>query len=114
MTKATILIGISALLSIGSAQAANTWSPDVKVASINVSNINAPGIWLTFTTPPYGGVPCSTPNTKGDYWLGGGPENVNQMVSIATAALINSRNVSVYWRGECRAGYPVLLGITLK
>jgi hypothetical protein len=50
--------------------------------------------------------------------LGGGVDNVNKMTSIATDALVYSRNVAVFWGGNCSGGgttgYPILLGVWLK
>lgn len=99
----------------GSAVEAANWSTPVKIASIEVSNVNTEGVWLSFTSPPYSSHTCSLKN--GQYRLAGGDANINKMTAIATAALVNSRNVTVYWNG-CDGGgtngYPILLGLTLK
>jgi hypothetical protein len=111
MSKITVFIGILALISGGAAEAAS-WSHDVRVAAIEVSNVNAEGVWVSFTPAPYPGTSC--PNKNGQYWLRGGPTNVDKMTAIATSALVNSRTVTVYWDDTCFSGYPVLKGITLK
>lgn len=98
-----------ALISAGAAEAAG-WSGNVRIATIEVSNVNAEGVWLSFTTPPFA---TSCPS-KVQYWLQGGPSNVDKMTAIATSALVNSRLVAVYWDGTCASGYSVLKGITLK
>jgi hypothetical protein len=99
----------------GPAQAAN-WSGNVKIASIEVSNWNSAGVWLSFTSAPYTSHKCSI--KSGQYMLGGGADNVEKMTSIATAALVNSRNVTVFWGDGCSgggtSGYPILVGLTLK
>jgi hypothetical protein len=111
MSKITVFIGLLALILGSSAEAAN-WSGNVKIAAIEVSNVNALGVWVSFTTPPYPTNPCPTKN--GQYVLGGGQANIDKMTAIATSALVNSRTVTVYWSGGCATSYPVLLGITLK
>lgn len=111
----TLFLGLLTFQFGGVVEAAN-WSGNVKVASIEVSSVNAAGVWLSFTTAPYTSHSCS--NNNGQYMLGGGAANVDKMTSIATAALANSRNVSVFWGGGCSGGgstgYPILLGVTLK
>ena len=98
----------------GPAEAAN-WSAPVKITSIQVSNVNSAGVWLTFAPAPYTSHNCTA--KSGEWRLGGGDANIKEMTSIATAALVNSRNVTVYWSG-CDGGgtngYPILLGLTLK
>jgi hypothetical protein len=113
MKKITmLLIGLLALISGGAAEAAN-WSHDVRIAAIEVSNVNFEGVWVSFTTPPYPGTtPCPTKN--GQYVLDGGISNADKMTAIATSALVNSRTVTVYADGTCLHGYPALKGITLK
>jgi hypothetical protein len=114
LRSTTLFIGIFTFLLGGIAVAAN-WSGNVKVASIEVSNVNAPGVWLSFTPAPYHNLTCSN---KGQFMLGGGVDNVSKMTSIATEALENSRNVRVFWGGACSGGgttgYPILIGLTLK
>ena len=111
MKKITMLIGLLTLISGGAAEAA-AWSHDVKIAAIEVSNVNVLGVWVSFTTPPYAGTSC--PNKNGQYVLGGGIANADKMTVIATSALVNSRTVTVFADGTCLSGYPVLKGITLK
>jgi hypothetical protein len=89
------------------------WSGNVNVASIEVSNASAPGVWVSFTTAPYASIPCAA-NKNVQYWMGGGQPNVDKMTAIATSALVNSRTVTVLWSGNCSSGYPVLIGLTLK
>jgi hypothetical protein len=113
--SSAVAVLILVLISGGTANAAN-WSGSVKITSIQASNVNSPGIWLTFSAPPYPSHTCS--QKSGEYRLGGGnQEIVNHMASIATSALVNSRNVTVFWVG-CDAGgnngYPILLGVTIK
>jgi hypothetical protein len=111
---ATMSISTFIVVLGGVANAAN-WSANVKVASIEVSNINTEGIWVSFTPNPFPNHNCSQKN--GQYRLGGGVNTINPLVPTATAALVNSRNVTAYWLG-CDSGgttgYPVLLGITIK
>lgn len=119
MRKITVVIGILVLTS-GSAAEAGIWSGDVRIASIEVAHPNAEvgteGVWVGFTTDPFGSHACSV--KTGQYMLGGGEGNVEKMTELATAALVNSRIVSVFWGGGCSgggtSGYPVLLGFTLK
>ena len=116
MKRILLIPLLTVSLLAGSAKAAN-WSATVKIATIEVANINlGPGVWLSFTSPPYSSHNCSAQN--GQYMLGGGAANVDKMTAVATAAYVNSRNVSVYWGGACSgggtSGYPILLGVTLK
>ena len=110
-----VLLIIPCLILGNPANAAN-WSGTVKVASIEVSQVNALGVWVSFKSPPYSSHTCSI--KSGQYMLGGSVANIDKMTTIATAALVNSRDVSVYWGGGCSGGgmngYPVLTGITLK
>jgi hypothetical protein len=100
----------------GTAKAQAGWSKPVKIASVEASNTVGPNVYLTFTSAPFPNHNCS--NKHGSYRLGGGDANVNQMTLLATAALINSRNVAVYWSGGCDSGgtngYPILVGLILK
>jgi len=108
----SVLIGVFVLHFGGTAEAAS-WSGNVRITSLEVSNVNAAGVWLTFSSALSHN--CSAKN--GQFRLGGGEANINQMTSIATAALINSRNVTVFWSGCDQGGtngYPVLIGVTLK
>jgi hypothetical protein len=109
-----LLIGFLTFPLSDTAEAAN-WSGNVKIASIEISNVNAAGVWLSFTSAPYANQTCSN---SGQYMLGGGVDNITKMTSIATTALVNSRIVTVYWGGGCSgggpSGYPILLGLTLK
>lgn len=92
------------------------WSKDTKIASIEVSNVNLGGVWLSFATPPYTSHSCSSKG--GQYLLGGGSANIDKMAAIATAALTGSRLVSVFWGGACsgggNSGYPILIGLWIK
>lgn len=112
----TLFICIFTFLPVGTTKAAYNWSGIVKIASIEVSNVNAAGVWLSFTSAPYASHTCSAKN--GQYKLGGGVDNVNKMMSVATDALVQSRNVSIYWGGGCSgggtSGYPIMIGLTLK
>jgi hypothetical protein len=110
-----LCVGVLAFLPAREAEAAN-WSGNVRVAAIEISNVNAAGVWVSFTSAPYSSHNCSTNN--GQYMLGGGAANVDKMTSAATQALLYSRNVAVFWGGGCSGGgttgYPILLGLTLK
>lgn len=93
------------------------WSVPVKVASVQVSNINTPagtGVWITFASAPYVSHNCTIKD--GNYKLGGSAANIKEMTLLATTALVNARNVKVYW-GGCDGGgtngYPVLVGLIL-
>jgi hypothetical protein len=112
----TLFICIFTFLPVGTTKAAYNWSGNVRIASIEVSNVNAAGVWLSFTSDPYSSHTCSAKN--GQYKLGGGVDNVNKMMSVATDALVQSRNVSIYWGGGCSGGgtngYPIMIGLTLK
>jgi hypothetical protein len=109
---------LSTIFFFGVTVEAANWSPPVKIESIEISNINTQGkgVWLSFATAPYVSHTCSAKN--GQYRLGGTDDNIKEMTSIATAALVNSRNVTVYWKGDCDGGgmngYPILMGLTLK
>jgi hypothetical protein len=109
--KIMAFIGILTIVSGVAAGAAN-WSGEVRIASIEVSNVNTAGVWLTFNVPPYPSHTCSVKN--GQYMLGGGQDNINKMTAIATSVFEASRTVSVFWSG-CSgggtSGYPVLLGL---
>jgi hypothetical protein len=112
MTKIMVFIGILAILALisaGVAEAAGGWSGDVKIATIEVSKVNAEGVWISFKTPPFANSCHSS-----QYWLQGDPSTVDKMTMIATSALVNSRFVTVYWDGTCITGYSILRGITLK
>lgn len=115
MKKIAVLMSVLVVMLAVPVQAAS-WSGNVRVATIEVSNVNLSGVWLSFTTPPYSSHSCSAKN--GQYLLGGGTANVDKMTAAANAALVNARVVSVYWGGACSSGgvngYPVLLGLTLK
>jgi hypothetical protein len=113
MLQLAMLIGvITAVLGFTTDAHADGWSPDVRITSIEVSNVHVLGVWLLFSTPPH---TPSCPLTTSYYILGGGTTNIDRMFSLATEALLNSRTVSVYWGGDCSAdGYPVLRGIMLK
>jgi hypothetical protein len=103
------------LIWITPVNAAN-WSGSVKIESIRASQLDSLGVWVKFGAPPYPNHTCS--DTSGEYMLGGSVANVEKMSALATAALVNSRSVSVYWDGSCSgggtAGYPVLRGLTIK
>jgi hypothetical protein len=90
-----------------------TWSGTVKITSIETSNVNSPGVWLSFTTAPR----THTCSNNGQWILGGGAANASQMASVAALALIHSRFVRVIWRG-CSgggsSGYPILVGLTIS
>lgn len=116
MRKIMLVLAVMALFfgaTPANAQEA-TWSGNVKIASIETSNVNIPGAWLSFTTAPRTHT-CSANN--GQWMLGGGPANASQMASAALLALIHSRNVKVIWRG-CSgggsSGYPILVGLTIS
>src|SRR5689334_3892737 len=98
-----------------SVNAAN-WSSNVKIESIRASQTDSLGVWVKFGTPPYPNQTCS--DTSGEYMLGGSVANIEKMSALATAALVNSRSVSVYWDGSCSGdgttGFPVLRGLTIK
>lgn len=105
-----LLIGFLTFSLSHTAEAAD-WSKAVKITSIQVSNVNVAGVWLTFAPAP--GHTCAA--KSGEWMLGGGDANIKEMTSIATTALVNSRTVTVYWGGTCSSGgYPILLGLTLK
>ncbi len=110
----TMFICVLTFLFSGIAEAAG-WSANVKIASIEISNVNAAGVWLSFTSEPFSHT-CSSKG--GQYMLGGGVDNVNRILPVATQALVSSRNVTVFWGGGCSGGgtqgYPILLGLTLK
>lgn len=104
-------------LSLTLSAAAAGWSKWVKISTIQVSNVNnTPGVWLTFGTAPFTSHACSIKD--GQYKLGGGADNINKMMSLATEAHSKSRDVVVHWEGGCSGGgangYPVLVGITIK
>lgn len=104
----------SILVLISSAAATAQWSTsDVTIASIEVSNVNAAAVWLSFNSAPFpGAIPC--PSTNGQYVLGGANATiVSQMVSTAQLALVHSRKVTVY-RSGCAHTYPRIIGITMK
>jgi hypothetical protein len=115
-----VLIGIVVLISSGVAIAAGGWSGSVKITSIEVSQVSAAGIWLSFTTPPFPSTAC--PGNNGQYKLGRtaapgvitNPDIINQMALNATAALLNSKTVKVYWSGSCLSNYPILIGLTVE
>lgn len=118
MRKVLAILGISALITMAASPAAaqaNTWSANVRITSIEVSNVNLTGIWLQFSAAPLNHH-CSVKN--GQWLLGGGTATAAQMASYAGLALVNSRNVTVFWGGTCSGGgttgYPILLGITFK
>jgi outer membrane receptor for monomeric catechols len=96
------------------AKAQKGLSKPVKITSIEVSNENTAGVWLTFTPAPLLTHAC--PNKTTTQWmLGGGADNVDKMMSLATVAMVNSRTVTAWWGGDCDyRGYPVLTGLTLK
>jgi hypothetical protein len=99
------------LLNTGGSANAAGWSDEVTIVSIEVSNVNAAGIWLRFAARPFSSNPCSSNN--GQYILAGGTANISQMATIANLALVNSRAVTVYGSG-CSLSYPALVGITIK
>src|SRR5580704_5329611 len=85
-----VLIGIVVLISSGVAIAAGGWSGSVKITSIEVSQVSAAGIWVSFATPPF--PPSSCPGNNGQYKLGRtagasqtNPDIINQMALNATA-----------------------------
>src|SRR5687767_8565749 len=88
------------LLLVPQANAAGWSKPARKIKSIEVSDVSAPGVWLTFVKAP---VFSPKPNCGNgtDYWLGSGasPDSVNKMTDAAIAAFMNSRDVTVYWDG---------------
>lgn len=116
MTKSILqlamLIGVITMVLGFTTDAHADWSPDVRITSIEVSNVHVLGVWLVFSTPPHN---PSCPLTTGDYILGGGSTNIDRMFLLAAEALLNSRTVRVYWEeGDCSNGYPVLRGIMLR
>jgi hypothetical protein len=111
MFQLAMLIGVLTAVLGFTTDAHAAWSPDVRITSVEVSNVHALGVWLTFNTPPHD--PSCSVTTS--YILGGGLTNINRMAPLATEALLNSRTVRVYWGGDCSDdGYPILLGIILK
>ena len=112
MLQLAMLIGVITAVLGFTTDAHADWSPDVRITSIEVSNVDVLGVWLVFSTPPHN---PSCPLTTGEYILGAGTTNIDRMFSLATEALLNSRTVRVYWGGDCSAdGYPVLRGIMLR
>jgi hypothetical protein len=113
VSKVVVFIGILALILGGSAEAAD-WSPQVSIVSIEISNVNTAGVWLSFNSPPFPSHTCSIKD--GRYMLGGGQDNINKMTALATSLFEKSKTVSVFWRG-CSgggtSGYPVILGLKL-
>jgi hypothetical protein len=114
MRKIMLFLGVMALVfgaTSATAQEA-TWSGGVKITSIETSNVNIPGAWLSFTTAPR----THTCSNNGQWMLGGGAANASQMASVASLALIHSRFVRVIWRG-CSgggsSGYPIIVGLTV-
>ena len=111
---AVVFVGMMLLVAI-SAKTEN-WSENVKIESIQASQVDSLGVWVTFSRSPFPNNGCS--ETSGKYVLGGSVANIEKMTTIATAALVNSRYVSVYWSGGCSgggtSGYPVLIGLTIK
>ena len=91
---------------------AATWSADVKIRNISVTDGQ---IFVAFTSPPFR---HNCQIQDGTYILGGTSDNVDKMTSLATQALVKSRNVSVLFDGSCSTdpmkGYPVLTGLALK
>lgn len=103
------------LLLVGTVEAATTWSQvDVKITSVTV---NEDAVYITFAPAPFSGVNCSRAR-EGAYVLGGNAAAIDKLTSIATQALVNSRNVRVATHSTCSAGgqdgYPVATGLTLK
>ena len=91
---------------------AATWSADVKIPNISVTGGQ---VYVTFTNPPFR---HSCPVQNGSYLLGGTSEDVDKMTSLATQALVKSRNVAVLFEGTCSSGsangYPIVTGLALK
>jgi hypothetical protein len=112
-----VLIGMVVLISNGVAIAAGGWSGKVKVTSIEVSDVHAPGVWVTFKPDPFAGA-CTG---NGQYKLGDpnaspvtDPDIISKMAFTANSALLNSLDVIVYWNGNCLSHYPTLVGITIE
>lgn len=117
MHKILVFTSVLTLMVGNHAYAADGWSKNVKIKSIEVSKVNVEGVWLQFTRQPFSPYPCGS--VANQYWLGGpldfsNQNNINQMTSLATTAFLNDRDVSVYWDGTCSGGYAVLRGLTLK
>lgn len=91
---------------------AATWSADVKIQNISVTGGQ---VYVAFTNPPFR---HQCPVQNGSYVLGGTPADVDKMTSLATQALVKSRNVSVLFDNTCSAGgangYPIVTGLALK
>jgi hypothetical protein len=94
------------------------WSNNLQITSIKVSQLTIHGtqVLLSFTPAPYSNISCSKNN--GQFILGGSTDNIGRMLSLATAALVSSRPVRVFWdrtsENTCYDGYPVLMGLTIK
>ena len=112
MKRSLIVALVLASLLFASQAHAAGWSANVRIASIEISNVNTAGTWLSFASPPFASHTCSN---KSQYLIGGGPDNVSKITSAATEAFVSGRPVSVYWGGACSAGgYPVVLGLTIR
>lgn len=116
MRNIVLVLAALVWISAGTAGAEEplNWSGKVKIESIEVSDVNAEGVWLSFTSPPNADHTCSI--QTGQYMLGGGAANIARMFELATSAYQDARDVTVYWGGACSgggtSGYPVLLGLT--
>jgi hypothetical protein len=113
LRRALLTASAVVLISSGIANAAG-WSGNVKITSIEVSQVSAAGIWVSFTPSPFPSNAC--PNNNGQYKLGATNTNadiLNHMALTANAAFVNSRFVKVYWSGNCFSNYPILIGVTI-
>ena len=112
MRKFVAITIIISLFTFASPAHAAGWSANVRIASLEISNVNVAGTWLSFTATPFASHTCS--NKAGQYLVGGGADNVSKITAAASQALISGRTVSVYWAGECGNGYPIIVGLTVR
>lgn len=112
MNRLIVIALIFAVLVFASPAHAAGWSANVRIKSIEISNVSTAGTWLAFTTPPFSGPTCK--NSNGQFLVGGGADNVNKITSLAIQAMSGGRPVSIYWGGNCSAGYPIVLGLTVR
>jgi hypothetical protein len=118
MRKSLILAALLAvffapLLTGNPVEAAPGWNKaDVKVTAVVVIEDN---VWLTFAPSPFN-VTCSIKD--GSFLLDGSAAGVDKMTTLATQALVNSRNVRVSGTGKCSGGgtdgQPMVNGLVLK
>jgi hypothetical protein len=126
--KLILLVAVATMVLGKTALASPSWSAGTTITTVDIEDTadvapggnGAPRQFLYFKTTPFS-TPCSLAST-GAWRIGGSPDNIKYLVSVANAAKLAGRSVLVLWSSgaqyQCDSGgtlgYPVVIGLQMQ